>query len=819
MTTVAEFIEQHREKLIQRYTEEVGRMESARGLTPYERMDSFPEYLSTLAALSQQGHRGDPLRTKKRQEETHIGQRLRVGFNQEEATSEYVLMGRLISSLWEALPLEQQPSHEDTRLLFEELREAMDQVVATFSGYSLEDRQREKRFLHRLDALAGEVMGDDERAVPLRERLGAMVEVVREAMRAEAAALLLASPDGGTLLPTTYTGRWSALPEPGPVAVDGPSYVSRLAGSEEPLELADAVGAGPLVPEGVRQSGLHSLLGLRLWPHGKLLGVLYLGVAEIRPFEPQARRYLETLVEYLSGIIQKALLLQQLRQTNERLRRSETVYRLATEAISDVIWEWNFQTDSLTWSGGVETLFGHTQETLGGHISSWYGRIHPDDRERVVHGIHETLASGGPRWGDEYRFLRGDGGYIHVTDHGRVQRDASGRAVRMVGAMQDITARKAASEALRVSEDRLRLTVRATELGTWDFDPVTGILRWDERCKVLFELPLEPEVTYDAFIAALHPEDRERAHAAVQWALNPSSGGEYDIEFRPLGRKGRAVRWVRAIGRAYFEEGGAVRFIGTAQDISERRHQQQEAQKRAEFAEQLIGIVSHDLRNPLNAITLSVAALMRQEDLGERQAKGLARISAATERATRMIRDLLDFTRARLGGGIPIERGPLNLHTHCRQVVEEVRLAHPDREVEVVGSGEGAGEWDGDRLAQVITNLVNNALAYSPPGTPVRVETRGEDGTVLLRVHNEGRPIPPELLPHLFEPLTRGRPGGDTASRSIGLGLFIVANIVQAHGGTVDVRSEPVEGTTFTVRLPRARVVGCSDGGGMGARQ
>ncbi|MCY1081194.1 sensor histidine kinase [Archangium lansingense] len=805
MTTVAEFIEKNRERLIERYTEEVGRLDAARGLSPYERTDTFPEYLSTLAAISRQGHRGDTTKTARRLEETHIGQRVRLGFNQEEVTSEYVLMGRLISGLWEDLPLEQQPSQEDTRLLFEELKGAMDQVVVTFSGYSQEDRQREKRFLLRLNALASEVMGEDEHSIPLEERLGALVEVVQEAMRADGAALLLLGSGGRTLIPATYTGRWRALTETETelVPVDAPSFVASLAASEEPLELPDAASAGPAVAEGVRQSGLHSLLGLRLWPHGKLLGVFYLGIAELRPFEPQAKRYLETLVDYLSGIIQKALLLQQLRQTNERLRKSETLHRLATEAISDAIWEWNIQTGTITWSGVVEKLFGYTREQLGGPFSSWSDKIHPEDRERVVHGFHEALARGELRWRDEYRFLLRDGGYAHVTDHGLVEQDASGRPVRMVGAMQDITARKAASEALRASEDRLRMAVRATELGTWDFNPVTGILRWDDRCKALFELPLESEVTYDGFMAALHPEDRERARTAVEWALQPASGGEYDIEFRPLGRMGQGARWVRSIGRAYFEGGRAVRFIGTAQDISERKHQQQEAQKRAEFAEQLIGIVSHDLRNPLNAITLSVAALLRQEDLGERQAKGLARISAATERATRMIRDLLDFTRARLGGGIPLERRPLDFHSHCRQVVEEVRLAHPDREVEVVGRGEGAGEWDGDRLAQVITNLVNNALAYSPSGTPVRMETLGEDGTVMLSVHNAGRPIPPELLPRLFEPMTRGRLGGDAASRSIGLGLFIVANIVHAHRGTIEVRSEEAAGTTFTVRLPR----------------
>ena len=142
-----------------------------------------------------------------------------------------------------------------------------------------------------------------------------------------------------------------------------------------------------------------------------------------------------------------------------------------------------------------------------------------------------------------------------------------------------------------------------------------------------------------------------------------------------------------------------------------------------------------------------------------------------------------------------------------RQTLEEVRLAHPERHVELVQHGPDAGRWDGDRLAQVVTNLVNNALAYSPPETPVRVETRGEaDGGVVLSVHNQGEPIAPSLLPRLFEPLTRGPPSQGSAARSIGLGLYIVNRIVHAHGGTVEVRSTPAEGTTFTVHLPPSRV-------------
>lgn len=801
MPTVADFIEKNREQLIERYAEGVSRLESSLGTTRHERIDSFPEYLSTLATISRQGHRGDPMKTKSRLEETHVSQRLRLGFNQEEVTSEYVLIGRLLSGLWEHLPLQEQPAPEDTRLLFDELQDAMEQVIVTFSGYTQEDRQHEKHHLRRLGALASAVMGSSEQQpVPLRERLEALVEVVQQAMGAEGAMLLLTDPGGRKLLPTQSTGRWSTLGVE-PIPVDAPSFVAQVAASEEPVYLPDAVVAGELVPQGVRQSGLHSLLGLRLWPHGKLLGVLYLGFAEIRPFEPQARRYLETLVEYLSGIIDRALLLQ-------RLRQSEMLYRLATRSISDAIWEWDLLTDVLTWSEGVEKLFGYPLAQFGGHISDWYDKIHPEDRERVVHGIHEFIAHGGERWRDEYRFRHHNGGYVHVDDHGLLEQDASGRALRMVGAMQDITARKLASEALRVSEDRLRLAVRAAELGTWDLNPETGALRWDEHSRMLFGIPPETEVTYDTFVACIHPEDRERTLAYVERALQPDGGGEFDTEFRVLGLQDGMERWIRSTGRAFFEGGRAVRFIGTVQDITDTKRQRDEARTRAEFAEQLIGIVSHDLRNPLNAISLSAAALMRHEELSERQAKGLTRISVSTERATRLIRDLLDFTRARLGGGIPIERRPLDFHAHVRQVVEEVQLTHPEREVKVASSGEGSGEWDGDRLAQVVTNLVNNALAYSPTGTPVHVETRSEDGSVLLSVHNTGKPIPSELLPHLFQPMTRGRHAGGGTSRSVGLGLFIVSSIVRAHGGTLQVRSTEAEGTTFTVRLPRKPVPG-----------
>ncbi|MCY1083650.1 GAF domain-containing sensor histidine kinase [Archangium lansingense] len=228
------------------------------------------------------------------------------------------------------------------------------------------------------------------------------------------------------------------------------------------------------------------------------------------------------------------------------------------------------------------------------------------------------------------------------------------------------------------------------------------------------------------------------------------------------------------------------------------------AREAAQLREQLIGIVSHDLRNPLNAIGLSAATLLRRADLDDRTRRGICRILDAADRANRLIRDLLDFTQARMGQALPVKRQLVNFHTLTHQVVDEVRLAIEGRELEVECDGDGQGAWDPDRISQVLTNLLTNALQYSPDGTPIRVSTRGEGKAVILTVRNQGSPIPAEVLPTLFEPMKRGTEEGGSERRSIGLGLFIVDQLVRAHGGSIEVCSTAEEGTAFSVLLPRS---------------
>jgi sigma-B regulation protein RsbU (phosphoserine phosphatase) len=221
------------------------------------------------------------------------------------------------------------------------------------------------------------------------------------------------------------------------------------------------------------------------------------------------------------------------------------------------------------------------------------------------------------------------------------------------------------------------------------------------------------------------------------------------------------------------------------------------------FRERLIGIVSHDLRNPIGVILMGASVLLQRNELDERTTKVLSRMRSSAERAGRMIADLLDYTQAHLGGGIRVDRKPGNLHALARQAVEELGAAHPDRDFEVVHEGDAHADFDADRLTQVVGNLIANALHYGSAGTPVRVAVRGEATLVVVSVHNSGVPIPPERQRHIFEPMHQLEPAASHNNRSVGLGLYIVENIVVAHGGTVHVQSTEVDGTTFTVRLPR----------------
>jgi len=220
---------------------------------------------------------------------------------------------------------------------------------------------------------------------------------------------------------------------------------------------------------------------------------------------------------------------------------------------------------------------------------------------------------------------------------------------------------------------------------------------------------------------------------------------------------------------------------------------------RALFAEQMVGIVSHDLRNPLSAILMGVQMLEHVE--GERRTRILGHVRHSADRARRLIEELLDFTQARVGKGLTVNLRSIDLHEVVDGALAELRLAYPGRTIEYMPEGDSACVADADRLAQLIGNLVSNAAAYGQVDTPVFVRSGVAGATAEIVVRNLGAPIPEAMLADMFEPMVRGETGSNTV-RSVGLGLFIVREIARAHGGDMSVTSTLADGTSFGLRFP-----------------
>jgi sigma-B regulation protein RsbU (phosphoserine phosphatase) len=221
---------------------------------------------------------------------------------------------------------------------------------------------------------------------------------------------------------------------------------------------------------------------------------------------------------------------------------------------------------------------------------------------------------------------------------------------------------------------------------------------------------------------------------------------------------------------------------------------------RALLAEQMVGIVSHDLRSPLNALTLGMDLLSRSDPTRE-QRLVLENLARSVRRARRLIDDLLDFTLARIGRGLKVTPVEFDAHEAIANHLRDLSLAHSGRRLVHQCDGHGTAYADSDRLFQVLSNLVNNAVAYGDRDSAITVTSRvGVDGLGVC-VHNLGPEIPEPLRARLFEPMVRGVEG-DSPTRSVGLGLYIVAEIARAHGGHVHVDSRPEQGTAFTVSFP-----------------
>jgi signal transduction histidine kinase len=217
-----------------------------------------------------------------------------------------------------------------------------------------------------------------------------------------------------------------------------------------------------------------------------------------------------------------------------------------------------------------------------------------------------------------------------------------------------------------------------------------------------------------------------------------------------------------------------------------------------------LGVLGHDLRNPLGAVAMGARWLGRSGTTDTKQAKVVSEIGKAAERATQILNDLLDLTRSSFGTEIPVVKTETDLAALCQEIAGELRALHPDRAFEVVNEGDPVGSCDPARLGQVLSNLMGNAVQYGKALSPITVAVAGEDpDTVTVTVHNLGTPISAEKQKVIFQSWMRGQEVQTEQGAHLGLGLYIAKLIAEAHGGDISVSSEEQAGTTFSLRLPR----------------
>jgi PAS domain S-box-containing protein len=359
----------------------------------------------------------------------------------------------------------------------------------------------------------------------------------------------------------------------------------------------------------------------------------------------------------------------------------------------------------------------------------------------------------------------------------------------------------------------VRAAVEAADIGTFDFYPPTGELKWSERCNEVFGLPRGTQPDYAMYVNGVHPEDRHIIQQTVADVLRPGGSSRYDIEYRVVGAQDRQVRWVSEKGRAILDEKGhAVRFIGTILDITEAKNAAialQRAKIAAEEAnrakDQFLAMLSHELRTPLTPVLMSVAAMRREPNLSDAVRGDLEMLQRNIELEALLIDDLLDLTRI-AHGKFELHQDATDVHACIEHALSISTADLTQKHLHLTKRLEAQQHhcWaDAARLQQVFWNVLKNAIKFTPDAGKIDISTRNDnEHHIIVEFTDTGIGVERDVQPRIFEAFEQGSRAVTARFGGLGLGLAISKRVIDLHGGTIAVHSEGRDkGATFIITL------------------
>jgi len=526
-----------------------------------------------------------------------------------------------------------------------------------------------------------------------------------------------------------------------------------------------------------------------------------------------AEKKLQEYKDQLENIIQERT--KELTKANEKLNDitrelqiSEERTKFALEATTDGFWDWNLETDEVFFSDTWSESLGYKPGELKPNVDSWKKLVHPEDMPKVMAALAPHLEGKTLFYQCENRLLTKAGYWRWNLDRGKVvKRDANGAPLRMVGSDTDITERKLAEEALKISQAELAQAQEITHIGSWSLDIEKNHLRWSDEVYHIFGLkPKEFAVSYEAFLERVHPKDREFVDRASKESIYEKK--EYNIEYRIVLSDG-SLKVVHEQSKTFYDDGEKPsKVFGTVHDITERKKAEEILKKtedqilhmeKLSALGKLTGSIAHEFNNPIYGTKIILEQLKEEADLTGQQMKGLNLAIKECYRMADLIAKLRDFYQ-------PTSKKPERVDVH--NLIFDVLLLMKNKFKEKKISIENEFEERlpevvavGDQIKQVLLNVLQNAEdSYSEASikNKLKIKTEVNGSHITIRVQDNGVGISKENIKNIFDPFFTTKP----SVKGTGLGLSISHGIIKDHGGNIEAKSKLGQGSTFIIKLP-----------------